>query len=202
MKALYVVIIMSCFFIKNHAQNNVVKLIESQNATVIIDGKLVEQEWLDAQEVLIKGITDREVTVLLKYDTDNLYIAFRNLTDSQQINLNAEVLINTSIEAPTWDDHCYWFHSSYGNCSAIGQYYYWEDCTTQPAGWIANTFPFKNDNNNIEFKISFSKLNMTAKKGQQLKIAFKLSDPLEQHTYWPKVANIANPDTWGTITFN
>jgi uncharacterized protein YuzE len=52
--------------------------------------------------VLIKGITDREVAVLLKYDTDNLYIAFRNLTDSKNINLNAEVLINTNTKASTW----------------------------------------------------------------------------------------------------
>lgn len=202
MKALYFFIIMFCFFIKNHAQNNFVKLIESQTAPMIIDGELAEQEWLDTQEILIKGITDREVTVLLKYDTDNLYIAFRNLTDSQKINLNAEVLINTNIVEPVWGEHCYWFHSSYGNCSAVGQYYYWENCTTEPTGWIANTFPFKNGNNNMEFKISFSELNMTPKKGQQLKIAFKLSDPLEQQVYWPELANIANPDTRGTITFN
>lgn len=201
MKALYIFIIMSCFFVKNHAQNNFVKLIESQSAPVIIDGELAELEWLDTQEVLIKGITDREVTVLLKYDTDNLYIAFRNLTDSKNINLNAEVLINTNIEAPTWGEHCYWFHSSYGNCSAIGQYYYWEDCTTQPMGWIANTFPFKNGNNNMEFKISFSKLNKTPKKGQQLKIAFKLSDPLEHQVYWPDYAVIGDPLTWGVIEF-
>jgi len=25
---------------------------------------------------------------------------------------------------------------------------------------------------------------------------------LEQQVYWPEVANITNPDTWGTITFN
>lgn len=201
MKALYFFIIMFCFFIKNHAQNNFVKLIESQTAPMIIDGELAEQEWLDTQEILIKGITDREVTVLLKYDTDNLYIAFRNLTDSQKINLNAEVLINTNIVEPVWGEHCYWFHSSYGNCSAVGQYYYWENCTTEPTGWIANTFPFKNGNNNMEFKISFSELNMTPKKGQQLKIAFKLSDPLEQQVYWPDYAFISDPLTWGVLEF-
>jgi len=42
------------------------------------------------------------VTVLVKYDTDNLYIAFRNLTDSKNINLNAEVLININTEESTW----------------------------------------------------------------------------------------------------
>ena len=202
MKALYFFIIMSCFFIKNHAQNNVVKLIESQTAPVIIDGKLAEQEWLDAQEVLIPGITDREVTVLLKYDTDNIYIAFKNLTDAQNINSNAEVLVHTNIEGDAWNENCYWFHSSYGNCSAIGQYYYWDDCTTNPTGWIANTFPFNSDNNNMEFKISFSKLNITPTKGKQLKMAFKLSNPLEQHTYWPQHAVIENPLSWGTIVFN
>ena len=201
MKTLYCFIILFCFFIKNHAQNNFVKLIESPTVPVIIDGELAEQEWLDAQEILIKGITDRAVTVLLKYDTDNLYIAFRNLTDSQKINLNAEVLINTNIEEPTWSDHCYWFHSSYSNCSAIGQYYYWDNCTTQPMGWIANTFPFINGNNNMEFKIGFSKLNMTPKKGEQLKIAFKLSDPVEQQVYWPDAAFIGDPLTWGLIEF-
>jgi hypothetical protein len=102
----------------------------------------------------------------------------------------------------TWNDHCYWFHASYGNCAAIGQYYYWDDCTSYPEGWAANTFPFTDGNNNMEFKISFAKLNISPEKGQQIKIAFKISDPLEQHAYWPESATISNPVTWGSIRFN
>ena len=201
MKALYFFIVIFCFYIKNHAQDNPLKLNESHGIPVIIDGIMEEEEWLDAREIAIMAITDSSVTILLKYDIDNLYVGFRNLTDLHSINLNAEVMIHTNIEDPRWNDHCYWFHSSYGNCAAIGQYYYWDDCTTQPMGWVANTFPFKNDNNNIEFKISFSKLSMIPKKGQQLKIAFKLSNPLEKHVYWPEQAFIGDPLTWGVIEF-
>ena len=41
----------------------------------------------------------------------------------------------------------------------------------------------------------------TAKKGQQLKIAFKLSNPLEQHTYWPQHAVIEKTLSWGVMEF-
>lgn len=199
-KTLYCFLIISCFYVKSYAQKDIIQLTESK-ITPIIDGILTENEWKDAKEISINGITGRKVSVLLKYDAQNLFVAFKNLTDSNKIRLNPELLIHTEIANLSWNENCYWFHASYSNCSAIGEYYVWEDCTTHPTGWKANMFPFKNENNNIEFKISFSKLNILPAKGKQLKIAFKLSDPLEQHTYWPEMATIAKPLTWGFIKF-
>ena len=197
---LYIILLFLCFSSIIYAQNNTLQLTESK-ITPIIDGIIQESEWKDAKEILINVTANQNVTVLVKYDAENIFVAFKNLTDINKIRLNPELLIHTEVANLEWNENCYWFHSSYGNCAAIGQYYYWDDCTTNPMGWEANTFPFKNANNTIEFKISFSKLSLTPTKGQQLKIAFKLSDPLEQHTYWPEEATITNPLTWGTLIF-
>ena len=202
MKVLYCFVLLSCFYIKTQAQSQSLVLTESPVTLVSTDGVLEKEEWLGAKTLTLKGVSGHEVSVLVKYDADNLYVAFKNLKDAQNINFNAEVLIHTQMDDLHWNDHCYWFHASYGNCAATGQYYDWEGCTSYPDGWAANTFPFTDGNSTMEFKISFSKLNMVPLKGQRLKMAFKISDPLEQHAYWPEVANIANPDTWGTLTFN
>ncbi|WP_242132122.1 DOMON domain-containing protein [Aestuariivivens marinum] len=201
MRALFVFFIISSFCITIQAQDNTLRLMESTTVSVIIDGELDDQEWMDAKELTLKEETPNEVAVLLKYDKENLYVAFKNLTDSNNINHNAEVLISTSIEDPNWGDQSYWFHSSYSNCSAVGLYYYWEDCTAQPVGWAANTFPFTDGHDNIEFKISFLKLGINPSAGMHIKMAFKISNPLEQHTYWPGQALIADPLTWGTVAF-
>ncbi|WP_242135011.1 DOMON domain-containing protein [Aestuariivivens marinum] len=201
-KVLCFFVVMCCYCIDNQAQNSLLKLNKSNYAQIITDGVLDENEWFDAKAITIEGLTETLVTVYLKYDTENLYVAFKNLTNSENSNHNAEVLISSNLEAHNWGEQCYWFHSSYSNCSAVGQYYYWEDCSALPMGWIANNFPFKEGNDNIEFRISFSKLGLNPSAGIQIKMAFKISNPLEQHGYWPEVANIANPDTWGTITFN
>ena len=196
----YIILLLLCFSAIGYAQNNTLQLTESK-ITPIIDGIIQESEWKDAKEIIINDISNQKRSVLVKYDNKNMFVAFQDLTDANNTRFNPELLIHTDISNLSWNENCYWFHSSYGNCSAIGQYYYWEDCTANPMGWEANSFPFKNENNNIEFKISFSKLNLIPTKGQQIKIAFKLSDPLEQHSYWPETATIANPLTWGTFIF-
>jgi len=193
-----IIIVFLCINSISYAQKNTIHLTES-SITPTIDGIIQESEWKDAKEILINVIANQNVTVLVKYDAENIFVAFINLTNANKIRLNPELLIHTEVENLGWNENCYWFHSSYGNCAAIGQYYYWEDCTTNPIGWKANTFPFKNENNNMEFKISFSKLNITPTKRKQIRIAFKLSNPLEQHTYWPKTASITSPLSWGLI---
>jgi hypothetical protein len=165
----------------------------------LIDGVIEKSEWKDAKTILMKGVNNGRITVLIKYDMDNIYVAFQNLVDLNDVRLRPELIIHTDLENLYWNEHCFWFHSSYSNCYGIGVYYYWEDCTPHPRGWMANTFPFKNGNDNIEFKISFSKLNITLEKGRQLRIAFKISDPLEQHIYWPIAARLDDPMTWGII---
>ena len=202
MKAIYIFIVLCCCFFKVQAQTNPFVITESPKVAVTTDGVLEEQEWLEAKTLTIKGISNGEVTLLLRYDADNLYVAFTDLVTSDQVRLNPEVLIQTDHAEANWNAQSYWFHASYSNCSATGQYYDWEDCSTQPLGWTANTYPFLDDNNTIEFKISFSKLNINPEKGRQINIAFKISDPMEQHAYWPEAATIAKPDTWGTIRFN
>jgi hypothetical protein len=183
-----------------YGQQNQLHINLSQVAP-LIDGVIGEEEWVDAKEIKLLRTAEWKIDVLVKYDSEFIYVAFRNLTYPQMARINAEILVQTKVDKNEWDDTCYWFHSSYSNCSSLGEYYNWDFCSNDPPGWKANTFPFKNGNNNMEFKISFSKLNLIPTKGKQLKMAFKLSNPLEQHTYWPETASISNPISWGFIEF-
>ena len=196
----YALLVLSFINFKGYAQNNTIQLTESK-VTPVIDGVLNEKEWKDAKEITINRKSGEKIIVRVKYDTENLFVAFENLADTLGIRLNPEVVIHTDITNLSWNGNCYWFHASYSNCSSIGEYYNWEECSESPAEWNANLFPFVKENDNIEFKISFDKLNTHPIKGAKFKIAFKLSDPLDQHTYWPKAATIAKPQTWGLIIF-
>jgi len=196
---LLTLLLLICGSLQVHAQE-ATTFISKTSVIPLIDGVL-GTEWNDATEISLKGLTAQEAKVLITYDETYLYIAFQNLINKQHIRLNPEVLINTTSKDSIWNDNSYWFHSSYSNCSAVGAYYNWEDCSMSPAGWKANTFPFKKGNNNIEFKISFSKLKIAPIKGNQLKVAFKLSDPLEEQFYWPTTAIISKPATWGILKF-
>ena len=201
MRTFCVWFILSGFCVQTHAQDDALKLLESPVVEMIINGALDKNEWSDARELTLKNDTDHEVRVLIKYDREHLYVAFTNLTNSDGINHNAEILISTTIKITSWNANCYWFHSSYSNCAAVGLYYFWEDCTSEPVGWAANTFPFSNGNNNMEFRISFSKLNINPAKGRQIRMAFKVSNPLEEQAYWPGNAVISDPATWATVAF-
>ncbi|WP_242084863.1 hypothetical protein [Aestuariivivens sediminis] len=201
MRAFFVLIILSVFCVQTHTQEDSLKLVESSGVEIIVDGQLDEIEWSDARVLNLRKGKDHHMVVLLKYDKDYLYVAFKDLTDANNISYNAEVLISTNSDTPDWSNQSYWFHSSYSNCSAVGLYYFWENCTTRPVGWAANTFPFKEGNDHMEFKISFSKLNINPAKGRQIRMAFKVSDPLDQQAYWPEEALIGDPLTWGLITF-
>lgn len=200
MKALYCFVIIFCSSILSYAQQNTIQVTKS-TIIPVIDGIITEEEWVDAQEIQLQRTPEYKVKVLVKYDSQYIYVAFTNLSDPKMTRLNTEILVQTIEDKNEWDENCYWFHASYSNCFSRGEYYNWEFCSENPSGWKANTFPFKNGNNNIEFKISFSKLNIKPSIGKQLKIAFKLSDLLEQHNYWPENAIISNPLTWGFIKF-
>jgi hypothetical protein len=61
----------------------------------------------------------------------------------------------------------------------------------------------ENGNDNIEFQISLKKLRIdTTGSKNQIKIAFKLSDVSELHSYWPQKAQIRSPQTWAKLIFN
>ena len=201
MKNLYISLFLFVFLGAFNSRGQDTLTLKKSSTAPIIDGEVATEEWENAVEVKFIGVTDPQVKAKIKYDAENLYIVFLNLTDTNNISRNAEVLIHTSLEKAQWDENCYWFHASYSNCSAEGEYFNWEDCTMNPPDWKANTFPFKNGNNNIEFKISFEKLQITPSTNSKLRIAFKLSDPLEKQDYWPELATISNPETWGFVQF-
>ena len=176
--------------------------IKSSTVTPIIDGVLDENEWADAQEIQLQRTTDWPIKAYVKYDSQYLYVAFRNVSNSQLTRLNSEILIQTQVHENLWNENTFWFHASYSNCYAQGEYYNWEHCANESLGWKANTFPFKDGNNNTEFKIRFSSLQIASLvPGMKLRVAFKLSSADEKHTYWPNGAAIKFPDTWGALVF-
>jgi hypothetical protein len=181
-----------------YAQNEALPLKLSHSIPEI-DGVIDDREWNDAQTLIMSGPGGRTITALITYSDQYLFIAFKGLEDENKTRLHPEVLIHTDPEDLAWNASCFWFHSSYSNCLGIGTYYYWDDCTTDPEGWTANTFPFEGGNDNIEFQFSFSLLRFDPLKGRELRLALKLSDAQEQHIYWPAGASLSDPKTWATI---
>jgi hypothetical protein len=183
-----------------YAQNEAMPLILSRSFPEI-DGVIDDLEWNDSQTLTMSGPEGRIITVLLKYADQHLFVAFKGLEDENKTRLHAEVLIHTDTADLVWNARCFWFHSSYSNCLGIGTYYYWDECSTEPEGWIANTYPFKDGNDHIEFRISFSLLGFNPVRGREIWLALKLSDPLEQHIYWPTGASLKDPTSWAIIRF-
>jgi hypothetical protein len=182
-----------------YGQQNTLEVPSTATAPTI-DGVLAEGEWKDALEIQIERTADWQIQVLAMLDEANLYIAFSNLRNPDGADLNVEVLLQNTTGTGAWDANTYWFHASYGNCWAQGNYYIWDNCSKDPMGWKASSFPFKNGNNNIEFKIKRSILQLDSiPAGTSLKAAFKLSSANELHTYWPKEATIEDPKTWGLL---
>lgn len=176
--------------------------IRPSNSAPTIDGIVDLNEWDEAVTVELVRAEDWKIKVLATYDPEYLYIAFCNVQSSDKVNLNAEVLVQTVAGMPDWDDNTYWFHASYGNCMAQGEYYNWEHCSNYPEGWKANTYPLNAGSPNFEFKIRFTTLQMRPPiPGTKLGIALKLSSPTEVKTYWPNDATIEDPGSWGTFIF-
>jgi len=203
MKSNFITLLLIVFLVNGivYGQQNQLHVNLSQVAP-LIDGVIGKEEWVDAKKFQLLRTAEWKIDVLVKYDNEFIYVAFRNLTYPQMTRINSEILVQTKVDKNEWDDNCYWFHSSYSNCSSQGEYYNWDFCSNNSSGWKANTFPFKNGNNNMEFKISFSKLQLESPvAGMKLKVAFKLSDADELHTYWPKEANIKYPKSWGELIF-
>lgn len=179
-----------------------IELVQSSDS-IHINGILGNDEWLGSKKVTIERSDEWKINIRIKYDQEYLYVAFENLTSENKGKLNAEILIQTNPEDDKWNDNTYWFHSSYSNCYSNVEYYNWENCSTNHQDWKANVYPFENGNDNIEFQISLKKLELeTTSSKNQIKIAFKLSDVSELHSYWPRQAQIQSPQTWGELIFN
>ena len=194
---LVLVLILYCF--QAYTQNSI--QLPKTNIAPIIDGVLGE-EWKDAQSVSINISTNWLVTVSCKYDIEYLYVAFENLATSEGLRVTPEILIATNLATnKSWNNDTYWFHSSYSNCEGKGEFYNWENCANIHQDWQANIFPFKNGNNNIEFKISWTKLQIDPSPNLNIGIAFKLSNAINKQYYWPDLATISRPANWGLVIF-
>lgn len=183
------------------AQEIMVNSIKDNN-TVKVDGIIMEGEWKDANFIEMNRTDDWKLKVYFTRDMEYLYVGFKNLVSEKNGRLSPEILISTSSEVgDNWDQNTFWFHSSHGNCEGVGDYYTWKHCGSETDGWEANTLPFDGGNDNIEFKISFSKLQMRPKQGDKIRIAFKLSNVHDLATYWPSSSEISSPSTWGFLNF-
>jgi hypothetical protein len=89
---------------------------------------IIEEEWADAQKIQLQRTPEYEVGVLVKYDSQYIYVAFTNLSEPEMARLNTDLLIQTIEAENEWDENSYWFHASYSNCFSRGEYYNWEFC--------------------------------------------------------------------------
>jgi hypothetical protein len=165
--------------------------------SVMTDGLLDEDIWKDA-EVKAVNVEGMNLEVLYASDVHYLYVAFTGLHKVKGIRLNAEVLIDTSLDAASWSDTSYWFHSSYSNCSAKGTYYYWDNCYPNHSRWQANGFPLEEGKDAIEFKITKRYLELN-QNNKDIRMALKLSSPDNRSFYWPETAQIEDPSSWNII---
>jgi hypothetical protein len=173
-----------------------------------IDALFRSEEWSGAAHVSIDVEAGWEVTVFLKHDAENLYLAFRGV-EHEGKRLFPEILIDPEARRGTeWSQGQMWLHVSANLCEGNGEYNVYEhhgvfQCAHTKSGWEANNPPENRDV--IEVRISFAKMGISEPIGRAVGLALDVTDatrtPRQIFRYWPGTAQIARPSTWGTAIF-
>jgi hypothetical protein len=173
-----------------------------------INGVFRSEEWSGAAHVSIDVEAGWEVTVFLKHDDENLYLAFRGVEHGGK-RLFPEMLIDPEARRGTeWSPGQMWLHVADNLCEGNGEYNVYEhhgvfQCAHTKRGWEANNPPENRDV--IEVRISFAKMGISEPVGRAVGLALDVTDETgtarQIFKYWPETAQIARPSTWGTAIF-
>jgi hypothetical protein len=165
-------------------------------------------EWSGAAHVSIDVEAGWEVTVFLKHDAENLFLAFRGVEHGGK-RLFPEMLIDPEARRGTeWSPGQMWLHVSNNLCEGNGEYNVYEhhgvfQCAHTKSGWEANNPPENRDV--IQVRISFAKMGIGEPIGRAVGLALDVTDATgtarQIFRYWPETAQIARPSTWGTAIF-
>ncbi len=167
-------------------------------AAPAIDGQMASGEWDGAGTVEIEVDPQWTVTVHYMHGAADLYFAFANLVHGGQERY-PEVLVDVAHdEGASWQSDDWWFHASYNDCEGQGQPNNYATCVPAAAGWEANNFPLAVGV--VEIRISYAKLGLTPSPGKVVGIAFDVTDTTTEWRFWPQVADLDDPSTWGDAT--
>ena len=172
---------------------------------VKIDGIAASGEWDDAASLPIVVRPDWLVEVRLKHDDGNVYFLFTGVRHGAE-RLFPEILIDPQdSRTSAWEPGQWWFHVSQNLCESNGEpnVYRRADvflCDHEKSGWEGNNPP-TSKTNDIEIRISFSKLKMRPRSdnlfGLALGVTNATGDANQKWFLWPPSATVIAPNTWG-----
>jgi hypothetical protein len=168
------------------------------------DGTIGAGEWSDAASTSISVRRDWTVRVHYKHDRSHLYLLFDQLTHGEE-RLFPEVFIDpANARGRRWQPAQWWLHVSHNLCEGAGQpNLYRRDgvflCSHQKEGWNANNPPAR-DSHVVEILIDYGKLGITANT-TRIGLAFAVTnatgDSRQKWFFWPAMANVDRPSSWG-----
>jgi hypothetical protein len=173
-------------------------IIPESDVIPILDGKDLENEWLDASSFNFK-LSDLDYNIKLKHNSDSLFVMFSGAMGSRNNGFFfPELLFDMGFEkANQYDINDFWFHVSATDCFDKGVYGSFSNCDTDGTMWRANpnwTMELLPDT--VEFAISLEMLfDGDAKFNELFGFTFGLSNT---QFYWEFLedAQETNPSTW------
>ena len=162
-----------------------------------IDGMLAQGEWDDAKRAEITVEAGWVVNVFYKNDADFLYVAFSNLKTPSSERYPEILLDMNNDKSAAWTSDDWWFHTSFNNCEARGEFDRYETCKRAKVGWSGNLFPLDAPGT-VEVRIEYEKLGLVSGEARDIGVAFDVTDTHTKWAFWPSSASLSNPSTWGT----
>jgi len=171
--------------------------------TPVIDGHFSNGEWDFAGLISIDLSPNITTTVKYMYDQNNLYLAFIENLQSQNVRF-PEVLIDVNHdEAATYQPDDWWFHVSATNCEYRGQYGNYDSCAAARLNWVGvPNFTMGNTVDTVEIEIPFSTLGINPQPGDTIGICFLTTNTFSAWSYWPMGADHNSPQSWGNAIFS
>ena len=167
-----------------------------------IDGTIKGNEWINAGSTDISiNANTAGIEVLFQHDNSNLYIAYLGNLQTAGFKF-PEVLIDVNNHKSTvWMSDDWWFHVSATDCEYQGTHSNYDSCMLIRPNWTAAP-NFHNGPvvDTVEIAIPFSTIGFNINTMDTMGISFAVNDFIIWE-YWPVMADINNPSTWGHAVF-
>lgn len=172
--------------------------------TPTIDGSITTGEWDESDTVSISIMGgSREVLVLYKHDSLNLYLAYLGNLASSNIRFPEAMLDINHDQSVDWMSDDWWFHVSATDCESVGQPSNYDSCQLIRHNWtgVPNFVPAAPNVDTVEIQIPFNTINLDITIVDTIGIALDVSNTFSVWEYWPGTADVSSPATWGKAVF-
>lgn len=177
------------------------KVVIPAGAAPQLDGRVQEEEWLDAASIRLSIENEITVQVRMKHDGRNLYCAFSFTNNPGRALVFPELLIDPDHDrSPQWAPDDWWFHVSGTDCEARGTFSDYSNCKADQLDWkgipnyeLSETPP---PVEGIEMTISLEKIGISVDRVFGLSLTVELVP--DKRAFWPEAAVMESPSTWGT----